>query len=86
MVKRAAAMRNAKMVQLPRLYIGESLLGKRNGDDIPPQLAMAIIPPVASAVAVEPCTVAVRYYSAHAVSFQQSRRIGFLYAQVDVSP
>jgi hypothetical protein len=37
------------------------VLGKRNGALMPPQLEMAIVTPVARAVAVEPDTVAVRW-------------------------
>ena len=53
-------MRNPKMVQFPIEYIGDVTLGNRKGAEMPPQFAIAIIPPVARAVAVEPSTVAVR--------------------------
>jgi len=46
---------------LPVTYCGPSALGKRNGALMPPQLDIAIVTPVARAVAVEPDTVAVRW-------------------------
>ena len=58
----AAATRNPKTVQLPIEYMGDVLEGNRKGAVMPPVLEMAIIPPVARAVAVEPRTVAVRCY------------------------
>ena len=42
-------------------YCGPSALGNKNGAEMPPQFEMAIVTPVARAVAVEPETVAVRW-------------------------
>ena len=62
------------MVQLPIEYIGDVVLGNKNGAEMPPQFAMAIMPPVANAVAVEPWTVAVRCYRIQTLVFLVARR------------
>lgn len=49
------------MVQFPMAYVGSSSLANKNGSVMPPQLEMAIMPPVAGAVAVLPDAVAVRW-------------------------
>lgn len=47
------------LLTLPITYCGPSALGNRNGALMPPQFEMAMVTPVARAVAVEPLTVAV---------------------------
>lgn len=53
-------MRDREELTLPMAYSGPSALGNRKGALMPPQFEMAIVTPVARAVAVEPDTVAVR--------------------------
>lgn len=50
----------AKQVQFPMRYRGLSVDGKRKGATAPAALAIAMTPPVATAVEVAPVTVAVR--------------------------
>jgi hypothetical protein len=52
--------RKANIVQFPMLNRGAVLCGNKKGAEIPAELEMATMPPVATAVAVDPLTVAVR--------------------------
>ena len=52
--------RQPKIVQFPMAYIGAVSPGNRKDATIPPALPIAIMPPIARAVAVEPEIVALR--------------------------